>query len=251
MAIEPEIKIDKLVRSRRRTTVLIVTREGELEVRAPLCVPLEVINDFIVKKQRWIREKQESAKSKLQRIHPRNFIHGEEFLYLGNSYRLHLVDDIVVSNAKISHSKGDVNGSASLSTVSISTDDNMLYFPGRLLPYARHCIAAWYRQQALLIIEERVKLYAGKMGASACYLSIRVSNATKRWGSCSANNSLNFAWRLVMAPLSVIDYVVVHELCHMFEKNHSRNFWRKVEAVMPDYKKRMQWLKQHGYTLVI
>ncbi|NPV77748.1 MAG: M48 family metallopeptidase, partial [Anaerolineae bacterium] len=80
---------------------------------------------------------------------------------------------------------------------------------------------------------------------------IKITSAKTRWGSCSAKGTVSFPWRLVMAPVPVIDYVVVHELVHILEKNHSRAFWNKVRAIMPDYQQKIRWLEVNGYTLMI
>ena len=78
---------------------------------------------------------------------------------------------------------------------------------------------------------------------------MKITNALKTWGSCSHQGNLNFTWRLIMAPLNVIDYVVVHELIHLDEKNHSRIFWDKVEILIPEYKGYKEWLKKNGHLL--
>ena len=105
----------------------------------------------------------------------------------------------------------------------------------------------WYRKQARQVITVRVKYYADLLGLEVN--KIRISNARKRWGSCSAKNNLSFTWRLILAPLEIIDYVVVHELMHIFEKNHSRRFWVRVEEYYPQYRKKRKWLKQNSHLL--
>lgn len=99
----------------------------------------------------------------------------------------------------------------------------------------------WYVCQAKQVIPERVAHYAQRMGET--YGNVRIKDLKSRWGSCSSKRNLNFNWRLVLAPLSVLDYVVVHELCHLKEMNHSRAFWDLVAAEMPDYKKMQLWLR--------
>jgi hypothetical protein len=98
-------------------------------------------------------------------------------------------------------------------------------------------------------MEERIRHYSGMIGLYPDRL--RISNARFRWGSCSRDNSLSFSWRLAMAPSLIIDYVVVHELAHIKEKNHSRSFWALVETMMPDYRKHRHWLKENGHLLDI
>jgi len=107
----------------------------------------------------------------------------------------------------------------------------------------------WYKAQALKVLSERVRYYAAKHGFQPG--RIRISSARTRWGSCSSKGTLSFTWRLVMAPLEVIDYVVIHELVHLKVKNHSKTFWGSVAALMPDYKKYVAWLKKNGSFLTL
>jgi predicted metal-dependent hydrolase len=104
-----------------------------------------------------------------------------------------------------------------------------------------------YRARAREIITERCEYFAQKMGLR--YSAIRINGAKKRLGSCSAKNSLNFTWRLVLAPLRVIDYVVIHELCHIEVKNHSARFWNKVRDFCPSYREEKRWLKENASKL--
>ncbi|PIR20713.1 MAG: metal-dependent hydrolase [Deltaproteobacteria bacterium CG11_big_fil_rev_8_21_14_0_20_47_16] len=104
-----------------------------------------------------------------------------------------------------------------------------------------------YKKQALQIIASRVRFYAIHIGVSPKV--VKVNNAQRRWGSCSHRGSLNFSYRLIFAPLPVLDYVVVHELAHMKHLNHSQAFWAVVATILPDYKKHHRWLKQNGHRL--
>jgi hypothetical protein len=99
------------------------------------------------------------------------------------------------------------------------------------------------------VFTERVEWYAEEYGFEV--KKIRISSARTRWGSYSQTGTLSLTWRLVMAPLDVIDYVVVHELCHLREMNHSKAFWEQVEAILPDYKQRRKWLKDNEKLLVL
>ena len=111
----------------------------------------------------------------------------------------------------------------------------------------RQLFIEWYKKRSREYIEEMVNRYSQTLGLNPG--GIRISNALCRWGSCSSDNHLSFSWRLIMAPCSIIDYVVVHELTHMKEKNHSMRFWGLVAKTIPDYKKQRLWLKENGHLL--
>lgn len=104
-----------------------------------------------------------------------------------------------------------------------------------------------YKKQAKRLIPPRVKVFAEKYGFS--YNSVKITSAKTRWGSCTSKRNLNFTYRLILAPQKVIDYVIVHELCHLRQMNHSKKFWDEVAAIMPDYKVQEHWLKEHGASI--
>ena len=103
-------------------------------------------------------------------------------------------------------------------------------------------VKEWYLEQAKRVVSKRVRFYQNRMQEQV--ESIRIKDVKSRWGSCSSKRNLNFNWRLVMAPMEVLDYVVVHELCHLREMNHSKAFWNLVEEILPDYRKSREWLKE-------
>ena len=121
-----------------------------------------------------------------------------------------------------------------------------LLFLGEANPMAfesREKMVAWYRKQAREILTQRMEYWSTLSGWQ--FKSMSINGARTRWGSCGPKNSINFSWRLVMAPMHVVDYVVVHELAHTVVKNHSRKFWEAVAGVMPDYKERRRWLREN------
>lgn len=157
----------------------------------------------------------------------KEFASGEGFLFQGKFYKLFLVENqdtpLIFNNA--------------------------FYLSKKFITTAQEVFINWYKNQALVIINERVDWYAKKRNFK--YNKIKITNAFKRLGSCSPKGNLNFSWRLIMTPIFVIDYIVVHELVHLVEKNHSRNFWVMVKLLFPDYEKSIKWLKENGHLLVI
>ncbi|HIJ59800.1 MAG TPA: M48 family metallopeptidase [Nitrospirae bacterium] len=219
------MKIDKLICSKRKTIALQITDEAKLIVRAPYRVSEGVITKVINKHKKWIENKKKDIEQRLNTYRPKEFVNGEGFLYLGISYKLQIVE------------KQDKP----------IIFENVFYLRRDCLPNARDLFIKWYKKEAYNKIRERVEFYAKQRGFK--FNTVKISNASKRWGSCSSKGNLNFSWRLIMAPLTVIDYVVIHELAHIEVKNHSKRFWNIVKIMMPDYEKHRAWLKLSGYSL--
>jgi predicted metal-dependent hydrolase len=217
------VDIHRLIRSRRRTLSLIVERDGSLTVRAPLRLPEAEIKRFVDSKGAWIERKQAQAAQAMSVAH--RYLEGELFPFLGEDYNLHLVPGL--RPALVFKNGFRLN--------SLRAPDGELLF------------TRWYRQQARDWIEARVAYYTGLHGFQPG--KVRISSARTRWGSCSTRGTLSFTWRLVMAPEPVIDYVVVHELCHLKVLSHSKAFWAHVARILPGYVQMRSWLKMHGESL--
>ena len=205
------------MRSNRKTLALTINADAQLVVRAPLRMPEKDIQAFVEKKSQWIARKQKqvldaAARHKLFRLED-----GESILFLGKQRIVFLEDvpEILIEESRITIPK------------------NMT-----LEGFIR-----WVKGKSEIVIGERVEHYASLMNVS--YTVIKMSNAKKRWGSCSAQDRLNFAWRLVMCPAWVIDYVVVHELSHISFKDHSPRFWALVATQILNYKEARSWLRSN------
>ena len=219
------IQINKLVRSKRKTLSLIVENDGTLTVRAPLRLKEADIQRFIEAKADWIKRKQ--ANIRKIAVTPRQYVDGDTFLYLGKEISLRLVPDRKPALVL----------------------DGVFKLAKSAQPRAESVFEVWYKEQARAVLAVRVDFFSRKYGFEV--EKIRISSARTRWGSCSAKKTLSFTWRVVMAPPEVIDYVVVHELCHLRELNHSRSFWAQVEAILPGYKSTRKWLKHNGAKLTL
>jgi predicted metal-dependent hydrolase len=205
----------KLVRSDRKSIALVIDSEANLVVRAPQRAKESDIVDFVKKKKRWIADKQHQVSVFGEKHSPVIVESGESLLYLGDTYTIlkEVVSEVRFSSTNI------------------------------LIPneYTTADVAAWLKSEAKKMLTERVSRYAGMMGV--VYASVNLSEAKARWGSCGAKATLNFAWRLIMCPIAVIDYVVVHELSHIAYRNHNAQFWARVKTVLPNYREQQDWLK--------
>ncbi|MFA6408599.1 MAG: SprT family zinc-dependent metalloprotease [Gammaproteobacteria bacterium] len=223
--LSKSIKIDHIIRSRRRSVALIIRPDATLELRIPRLYPLALVKKFVEKKHKWILSKQNLVHQKNTQMKALDFKTGSTFRLLGAEHVLEI--------GKYKH---------------IFLADK-LYFPEKFLPNAKHHITHWYKQEAKLIIRARVLYFAELTNLHP--KKITITSAKKRWGSCSGKNNLCFSWRLILAPLEIVDYVVAHEMSHILEKNHSKHFWQKVQNIMPDYKKKRLWLKKNSNSLTL
>jgi len=218
------IQVDQFIRARRRTISIQIKPGGQVVVRAPLRASERLVHEFVESKAAWIERKKAEAAQRAP-VTAKEFKAGESFLLLGRKIPLRVVE----------------NQQAALTL----TDQFLL--SKKVAPKAAQAFEKWYRARALQVLSERVKLYAARHGFQPG--RIRITAARTRWGSCSSKGTLSFTWRLVMAPIEVIDYVVLHELVHLRVKNHSQVFWNALAALQPDYKQYVAWLKINGHSL--
>lgn len=221
-----EIKISKIIRSKRKTIALVLTHDATLVIRAPFKTSIDYLEKLVSEKRAWIRAKLLEIQSK-PKPKAKEFVNGESFFCLGKSYRLEIVDSF---------------------SVDIELKDNLVLSQEKML-YARDVVINWYKSAAEKKIKERCEWYSSLTGYKP--LSIKITGAQKRWGSSGSKGTVNFSWRLIMVPLEIIDYVIVHELVHLEQRDHSRLFWDKVKSILPDFKRRQKWLKDNEGTLSI
>jgi len=213
-----------IIKSKKRKTVsLQVTAEAEIIVRVPHRLSSRRINEIVNEKKDWLQKKYKIALARLKKYSVKKYVNGEKFLYLGDLYNLNIV---VEQDEPLKF-------------------ENEFLLANKWQREAKELFANWYRKQALIELQNRVQHYSLESGIK--YSKVKISNAKKRWGSCSINGNLNFNWRLIMAPKWVLDYVVAHELSHLEHRNHSRVFWNRVKEIYPRFKEAKKWLKINGH----
>ena len=216
--------------SRKRSIAIEVSPYSGIVVHAPRKLNDLQIQELLEKSSRWIKRRLE-----LLHAYPstsRTFSTGDQFLFLGQWLALQVFPDDI-EEASIHR-----QGSCLAAQIPQEVDRENRHV------LVRAGLTEWYREQAKDILPERIDHYAPLVGVATP--PIHISNARKRWGSCGIRGRLNFPWRLVMAPLSLVDYVVVHELCHLLKRDHSAAFWQLVAAVLPDYQARQRRLRMEG-----
>jgi len=219
------MKLHYLVRySDRKTFGISVERDASIIVRVPYGTSSDKIKDFVESKRFWIYTKQNHPQ-KYSRRQRKEFVSGAEIMFLGRSYRLEVVN----------------------------TDKDELFFNNRFLiskkrqEQAPGIFKRWYIEKASDKISKRVRFYANNLGVD--YGDLNITELKYRWGSCTPKNNLNFNWKLIKAPIPVVDYVIVHELAHLLESNHTSKFWNVVKTQLPKFPEAKTWLKDNGSLL--
>ncbi|HRT37787.1 MAG TPA: SprT family zinc-dependent metalloprotease [Caldisericia bacterium] len=223
-----EYEIEKVIKSNRKTFCIEIDDYGKIILRIPKNSSDLEIEKFLNKHKNWIYKKLKVIEKREIELYPKKFIEGEMFLFLGNFYKLK-----IVKNQK----------------EKIMLNNNEMNISDKYKTDIRKVIIEFYKKKAFEIISDRVNFYSKKYGYD--YNKIKLTSANKRFGSCTNKGNLNFTFRLIMVPIEVIDYVVVHELVHLVDKTHKKSFYEKVEKILPDYKKRIKWLNDNSYLLKI
>ena len=215
----------KVTYSDRKTIAVEVERDGHLCVRAPRTTSDEEIERFVQKRRFWVYQKRKAIQRQAEIARKREYVSGETFAYLGRNYRL---DVRQVPDSELRF-------------------ENKFILPRHLLPQAGDCFRCWYKARADERIGARARRWARSMGIQ--FNRVMISDMSRRWATCTAKENLNFNWRLIMAPLKVVDYVIVHELAHIIELEHSDRFWNLVRVTLPGYRDSLNWLEKHGQEL--
>ena len=216
---------------RRRTVQIAVQASGKVIVTSPSNRSDDELITIVSRKAHWITQKLFMMKSTRSQPVIRELVSGESLLYLGRNYRLALQLDMNIKKPIISLT----NGVFYITSQSSEQE------------YLRPHMINWYKKKAVQKIQERINYFAVKLGVQP--KEIHIKEQKKRWGSCTNGNKLYFNWRSILAPAHILDYIIVHELCHLLEKNHSIHFWALLRVVIPDHEFRKQWLMENGVKL--
>ena len=217
-----------IIRSQRSTADIIIERDGSIVVRAPEWVDDEQVANIVESKHYWIYQGLAEWRDLNATRVLREYTNGEGFLYLGRGYRLLLAGE---QEAPLQLKKG---------RFSLRRD----LVEGGEIAAARTAFRDFYVAKGLERLTARTEYYAPKVGVTPGQLDVR--ELGHRWASCSSSGDLAFNWKCMMAPQTIIDYVVVHELCHLHHRDHTDAFWNEVDKVMPDFRERKEWLRRHG-----
>jgi predicted metal-dependent hydrolase len=218
--------VAEVIRTSRIKSAQLQVEAGAVSIAVPKRLSEERIKKLLVDKNRWIKEKLYLQKQAVP-VPKRELVSGEAFPYLGRNYRLKVITG-KMQPVKLTH------GQLYVSLPKIMQHDHVI----------REMLVYWYQQQAELKFKEKVKRYAPVVGVAPKVVAVKTFKS--RWGSCNAKGEILFHWKIIMAPHSIVDYIVVHELCHLKHHDHSQAFWKSVERVIPEYLDCKAWLRDVG-----
>lgn len=206
-----------LVRSKRKTLAIHILKDATVEVRAPMRLSIKEIESFLIQKEDWILQKQALMRAFEPQQKKDRLQQGDTLWFQGKEYPIEFEEKLQFTGEKfmIPECRFEI-----------------------LKPY----LIMLYKQLLMPLLQEKIVYYAKIMQVNPT--SVKVNSALKRWGSCSGNNVLNFSFMLAMVNESELEYVVVHELAHIKQHNHSGAFWNEVQSVIPDYKQRQRNIKE-------
>ena len=217
-------------RTNRRKTATLKIHEGMVQAIVPQKLSQQVIDDLIQKKTDWIRKKLIIQQS-VPTYKPKEFVSGGFFSYLGRNYRLKVLTGDR-QQAKLKHGYLEVTVKPNQ-----KSDQSLI----------RKLLQNWYITHATEKLEQKTETYAQEIGVRPS--RIKVKEFKSRWGSCSSNGEIIYNWKIIMSPDPIVDYVVVHELCHLVHQDHSKQYWHKVRSIIPDYQSKRDWLKVNSSLL--
>jgi len=216
-----------IVYSNRKTMSIVIERDRSVVVRAPHNTSEEVIAETVKKRRRAILQKINHHQKYPLEAQTKEFVSGESLLYLGKPYQLFVVDE-------------SVDGVIFDSKFVIGKQNQTR---------AKQLLHDWYYNSANQIIIPKAVSIAKQIGVS--FNKINILDLKYRWGSCTPKDNIHFNWRLIKAPMNVIEYIIVHELTHFLETNHTPEFWNRVRTSLPQYSAAKKWLMNFGHELEI
>lgn len=222
-------------RARRKTASIIVKPDKTIQVVVPAFLEDGEIAQLVSKKRKWIRNKIAEIDNNQLKVTPHRYEEGELFPFLGNDYRLLTP----IGN------RAEITFAAETITVPL---------PPKLPPKAKRnfiqtTLHLWYTRTAREILSEKTSRFGQLCGLQPT--SVGTKDYKSRWGCCFGDGRIYYNWRIIAAPEPIIDYVVIHELCHLAAPNHSQKYWKIVAKILPDWRERRAWLKQNGFSLDI
>jgi predicted metal-dependent hydrolase len=218
-------------------SIIVEWMEG-IRLIAPKDITAKQIEGIIQKKAPTILKKLKEVNEITEPPLPKEFVSGEKFTYLGRNYRLKVYREEGLQKAKLSFARGRF-----IATVPHGIDER------EKRQQLMELFKIWYLEHGKAKVQSRLKLYCAKMGVTPNDLQLKEQRM--RWGTCTPQGNICLNWRIIMSPMPIVDYVLVHELAHLKYMNHSDAYWNFVRSILPDYEQRKEWLRINGPTLTL
>ena len=218
-------------KDKRKTASVSVAPDNSVSIIAPQELSEDEIAKIVKRKHQWILNKKALNNEVRKPGKPKEYVSGEAFSYLGRNYRL----KVIRGNSESIQCR---NGRFCVE-VSKNADSALI----------RNLLIDWYKTHALAKFKQRARRYADLLDVTP--KSLKTGDFKRQWGSCYQDQTVILNWRVIMAPISIVDYVVAHELCHLIHHDHSREFWNLLQKIMPDYQQRKDYLRINGPYLEI
>ncbi len=229
------IEYNIIRRARRKTASIIVKPDKTIQVVVPAFLRDTEIAALVSKKQRWINNKLAEIDENQKVFLPYDYVEGEIYTFLGNDYQL-------------------LTPTGNRPEVILNAETITVVLPLKLPEKAKKqftqtTLLRWYSRQAIEILTAKTYQLAEEYDLEPT--SVGIKDYKSRWGCCFGDGRIYYNWRIIIAPEPVVDYVVVHELCHLAEPNHSKKYWEIVGNNLPNWKEERAWLKRNGFSLDI
>lgn len=251
-----------IIRRKRKTICIKIEENGQVVVSVPLRVSKQCILDIVQNRADWIIEKQIEIEKRGSKKVSREIAEGSTFMYLGKEYPMHLIfqenrRNITVEFRNEASDDNELNKYVSSNIGINSENKDEAFFREGFIVYTntmdeeklKLALEKWYRAETLRIVSKKIDYYSNNFKDNVT--EIRVKEQKRRWASCTGKNAILFNWRISMARTDVLDYIVVHEMCHMDHRNHSKLFWNRVAEIMPSFREKHEWLRLNGINLYI
>jgi predicted metal-dependent hydrolase len=217
----------------RNSIGITIDNYGNVEVQAPKRTPDDRVLSVLEENWELIQQKLKEMKDRVLGPQKKVYEYGESLLYLGNTYPIEIFQDINIMKEQV-----------------VFKDKKLQVYVKQFdTEKIKLALKRFYYQQCKVLVEKSISCYQSNFKTKP--RSVRISDSKTTWGTCDSRQQLTFNWRLAMAPREVIDYVVVHEMCHMVHLNHDRSFWRLVGKIMPDYKEKENWLTLSSWKMTV
>ncbi|MED1602414.1 SprT family zinc-dependent metalloprotease [Alkalihalophilus marmarensis] len=232
------IEYELLHNSDKKDISIAIDWVNGVTITTPPDISNQQLQKILHKKAPWILNKWKAFNEITDKPSPKEFISGEKFPYLGRHYRLKVIRTEESAESGLSFNRGRFIAVAPKHCKEEERKEELF-----------QAFKQWYCLYGSKKINERLHIYSEKMNVSP--LKLQLKEQKMRWGTCTPEGAIYINWRVTMAPISIIDYLLVHELAHLKHQNHSKDFWQLVRSILPDYEERKEWLRVNGPTLTL